>query len=152
MKLVSRFWSKVSIKSLADCWEWIAGKDRDGYGKFKVGGVDRIAHRLIWESFYGEIPHGLNVCHHCDNPGCVNPEHLFVGTHADNAADRGSKNRQAKGEQCASNVILTADEVVRIREEYSNGGISQTVLGEKYGVARTTVGNIVRRENWAHVA
>lgn len=151
MGFVSRLWSKVNIKGDTDCWEWLAGKDRDGYGKLKVDGEDRIAHRLVWELCYGHIPEGMNICHRCDNPGCVNPVHLFMGTQAENLADMISKNRHAKGEKCHI-AKLTAVEVALIREEYTGGGISQTALGDKYGVARTTVGGIVRRETWVHLA
>lgn len=94
-----RFWSRVSIvDDETSCWEWIAGCFPDGYGSVVIDGRKRGAHRVAYERTYGKIPSGLCVLHRCDNPPCVRPAHLFLGTHADNAADRGQKGRTARGD------------------------------------------------------
>jgi hypothetical protein len=90
-----RFWSKV--KKVDGCWEWIGVKARNGYGLFTVSGRRLGAHRVVYTLIRGEIPEGFCVLHQCDNPGCVNPEHLFLGTNADNVADRNAKGRTARG-------------------------------------------------------
>lgn len=89
-----RFWSKVDLKGPDDCWEWQASKLPDGYGSFGVRSrvVDK-AHRVSWVLKNGPIPDGMSVCHRCDNPPCVNPDHLFLGTQQDNMKDMVSKGR-----------------------------------------------------------
>lgn len=92
---MERFWAKVDRRGPDDCWEWTAGCNRKGYGKFSLDGATRQSHRISWELANGQIPEGLCVLHRCDNPPCCNPAHLFLGTHADNHADRSLKGRHA---------------------------------------------------------
>ena len=93
-KLSNRFFSKLD-KTPSGCWEWNAGKNAAGYGVFCYSGKSMLAHRASYIIFSGDIPEGNHILHSCDNPACVNPEHLRPGTDADNVADKMSRNRHA---------------------------------------------------------
>lgn len=101
-KRISLFWSSVDKKSDNDCWNWTRGRSSQlGYGSFKLGN-EQYTHRLAWELTNGKIPEGLCVCHHCDNPLCCNPNHLFLGTVKDNMQDRDMKGRGRFSKQRAN--------------------------------------------------
>ncbi len=88
-KLLARFWCKVRRTTPSDCWHWMAGKKGcGGYGGFYAAGVDTYAHRVAWQIANGHIPAGLLILHKCDNPSCVNPDHLYAGTQKDNVRDK----------------------------------------------------------------
>lgn len=149
-----RFWSKVDRTDIG-CWEWKGSKQgRPGmkYGSFSIHGRDVAAHRFSYRLHVGEIPEGMEICHHCDNPGCVRPDHLFLGTRSDNMKDKVKKGRAntPRGEQ-NTKAKLTEQQVITIREEFARGGISKQELANKYGVARSLVLMIVRGETWKHV-
>lgn len=96
-KTISRFWAKVDKRGPDECWTWTAGLNGQGYGIFCIGGKARGAHRVSYFLSRGEIGNGLSVCHSCDNPPCVNPAHLWVGTAQDNSDDRVRKGRAYNG-------------------------------------------------------
>jgi hypothetical protein len=133
------------------CWLWTGHRGSNGYGRIKVSGKVQMAHRMAWEIENGSIPEGLCVLHRCDNPSCVRPDHLFLGTHRDNAIDREMKGRGSKqrGEERGS-AKLTNQDIPRIRELCDNG-VTQRAAARIYGVAQSTIGEIVRREKWSHV-
>lgn len=150
--LLPRFLAKIKINSETECWEWTAGKYRDGYGAFGVGGRaggNKRAHRVSYELHCGPIPEGMLVCHQCDNRICVNPEHLFLGTSADNLADMTTKGRRARvGHPGASNpsAKLTASDADAIR---SATKVHWRDLAKQYGVGKTTVFGIRAGKRWA---
>lgn len=141
-----RFYSK--IEKTNTCWNWTGAKVGGmGYGIIGRGprGTGTVlAHRLSWELHYGEIPKNLQVCHKCDNPLCVNPDHLFLGSQYDNMQDMLSKKRENnKGRK-----KLSQYDVDKIRKEYSAGGISLSKLGEIFGIKKKQVHRIVTFQNW----
>lgn len=147
-----RFWSKVSRGN--GCWEWAANRQVAGYGQFTIrDGVPTVAHRVSFALTYGPIPPGGVVCHTCDNPPCVRPDHLFLGTQADNAADMFAKGRQGirhHGEAKPS-ARLTEAEVREIRAAPAHFGVLRE-LSRQYGVSNTTIRKIRTGEKWSHVA
>ena len=147
--VVQRFHEKYVVND-SGCWDWIASRNREGYGKFKVTGKDIRAHRFSYELHRGGIPKGDHVLHTCDNPSCVNPAHLFLGRDKENIADKVAKGRQARGEK-QHLAVLTAEDVREIRNLYATGDYSQRQIGEIYGAAQNTISHIVLRQTWMHV-
>lgn len=148
--LKQRFWNKVEMIPFHECWEWNAFKDKRGYGHIGSGGRGSkviLAHRLSYELVYGVIPNNLFVCHRCDNPGCVRPDHLFLGTHADNVKDMCLKNRQTKGET-HGNHKLTEDQVMKIKDR---NDCSQQELAQKFNVNQSQISRVLAGETWKHM-
>ena len=139
------------------CIEWPRGRIRSGYGRLTVDGREVYAHRWTWEQHHGPIPDGMVVCHSCDNPPCVNIDHLWLGTQADNMRDKLAKKRQPMGDahwsrrlQRGGNERLTRDQVIAIRAARA-AGVRQNVLAKEYGVDPNSISNIYRRRTWKHV-
>ncbi len=146
LTLPERFWRRVEKGE--GCWEWTGRVDRHGYGKGIDSGTSTLAHRVSWEMHNGPIPAGMCVCHRCDNRRCVHPDHLFLGTNADNIRDRDAKGRGATGERQGL-AKLTAAKVVEIRHRYA-AGESQASLARVFGVAQSNIGAVVTGRTWKH--
>lgn len=133
------------------CWNWTANKYRSGYGQFGYGGLTQQAHRVAYQLYIGPIPDGLCVLHRCDNPGCVRPDHLFLGTQADNVHDCIGKGRKVSsfGEK-NGNAKLTAEQVAVIREKRANGALLAN-LAEEFNISESAVSLIANRRNWASI-
>jgi hypothetical protein len=144
--VAQRFWAKV--QQTAGCWEWQGARHPHGYGKFTVDRHRRgvFAHRFAYELTHGPIPPGMHVCHTCDNPPCVRPDHLELGTPADNMRDRDRKGRRKQGRQSTGARKLTPDQVQTIRARYAAGGVSQRALAAEYGCGQNTIGRMLRSE------
>lgn len=160
--LAERFWPKVdrngpiptACPELGPCWLWTAAVDEHGYGKLSGGGHDgRMlrAHRVSYELRFGPVPPELRVLHRCDNPPCVNPDHLFTGTMAANAADMVARGRSASGER-HSQAKLTADQVEEIRRLVAEGQLSQEAIGARFGVRGPAISRIATGKRWGKVA
>lgn len=130
------------------CWLWLAACNRRGYGVFGTKDGPKLAHRVAWETWRGAIPIGLQVCHKCDVPTCINPGHLFLGTHDDNMADKMRKGRHgfASGERCHL-AKLTNEQVRAIRADKR---ILREIAAD-YGVRLQLISQIRRGEIWKHV-
>lgn len=145
----ARFRKFIPDSSPDECWEWQSTRNNSGYGKFWLNGRTRLAHRVSYELHKGEIPAGLAVRHTCDNPPCVNPAHLLVGTGKDNARDALERNRYRRG---ATNgrAKLTEQQVRDIKQCWILGE-TQVALARRFGVSRSAVQYLLSGRNWAHV-
>jgi len=154
--LAQRFWEKVVKTDF--CWVWAARLDPQGYGRFRVLDKMQKASRVAWELTHGSIPkgegaHGICVCHKCDNPKCVNPDHLFLGTHKENMEDCKSKGRYKNTPQIgmsAKNAKLTDLQVYEIR--LLAGTMRQIDIAKRYNINQPTVSRIILRQSWRHLS
>ena len=134
------------------CWVYSGAKDKDGYHRVCIHHISVRAHRFMWVIFNGDIPDGYYICHTCDNPSCVNPEHLFLGTPTDNAQDRDRKGRNGalKGQDVWLSK-LTEEQVRDIRNRYLRGDITQLEIARQYNVSRLTISAIIVNRSWKHI-
>src|ERR1017187_575805 len=162
---LKRFWAKVNkdgripahIPELGKCWLWTSGKDTHGYGQFKIENKQQRSHRISWVLLRGMFSddgsyHGTCVCHSCDNPACVNPNHLFLGTHADNHSDK-DKKRRGNHPFCENHPRskLTNEQVFELRLRYAAGGTSYRKLGAEFGLTHGAIGLMMSGVNWKHI-
>lgn len=154
LSLQERFWKRVGISPRNQCWPWQGGASSEGYGHVSIDGAMKKATHLSWFVHHGEWPSdlGMMMLHKCDNPICVNPAHLFLGTNADNSRDRSRKGRgrHPVGSDHGK-AKLTEQDVRAIRQLYATTSATYTTLGNRFGVNKTTIMQIVRRRTWKHV-
>lgn len=154
-----RFWIKVDQAEPDECWPWNRSRRKHGYGQFRVrvGESPQISSRVAWRLTRGEIPEGLAVCHRCDNPPCCNPNHLFLGTTADNTADMVAKQRHAMADVAAVGELvqrvrrLSDAQIVEARQ-LREAGLSYRVIAAQYGVQHTTIMRLVNGTHWKSTA
>ena len=152
-ELKERFWEKVDRRGKDECWEWTGAKNQKGDGMIRCGQRKLIkAHRLSWELCVKKIPFGFQVLHHCDNPSCMNPKHLFLGTNQDNVNDKMKKGRfpnfVGENNPCSK---LTEYDVILIRRLYEPRKYSQYRLAREFGVTRGTISKALSKATWGHI-
>ena len=150
-KLSDKFWMRVEIGHPSECWKWKGPLDRLGYGKFLWEGRQRIAHRIAYLLHHGALPEDRDICHTCDNPGCVNPNHLWAGTAAENSRDMVAKGRWNSGVRRTGERIwsakLTREQVATIRSASERG----TKLARRFGVSNKQISVIRSGKAWKHI-
>ena len=158
-KDIERFWSKVDIRNTDGCWNWIASKNKKGYGEFYLKNVPHLhAHQISWMIVRGNISNGMCVLHKCDNPSCVNPTHLFLGTNQDNVNDKMTKgrwkskflygkNHPQHGTNSKFNKLSDSD-VLKIRELKAQGNTLRG-LAKQFGVSHGVINNIIQKRKWS---
>ncbi len=159
------FWSKVD-KTLgpAHCWPWIGAKNKRGYGVTSINWKQVTAHRLAFFYNSGQSIDGLCVCHRCDNPPCCNPEHLFLGTNADNTRDRDEKGRQSHGESHSQAVLpnrprgeshyeakITEAQVIEIRRCYVETNETLQSMADRFGLSYHALEKVATGQTWKHL-
>lgn len=150
----AKFWSRVKKTDGDGCWAWTGATNGPGYGKIWDGKRVEMAHRFSHRVAVGPIPPGIEVCHKCDNPICVRPDHLFLGTRADNSRDAYRKGRlvlvRINSTGFGVPKKMNATKIRAIRAAYETGE-SQQAIADRHGVHQTFVSAVVRRRCWRHV-
>ena len=143
VSISQRFWLKVNKDTKDECWLWTGSRKGIGYGELWDNDKqkNRYAHRISWELHNGPIPKRKCVLHKCDNPLCVNPNHLYLGTHSDNMYDRSIRNREG---DIGVAPKLCSEEIQLVKELYKIRELNMSALGRKFGVSHTTIGRIVK--------
>ena len=148
LSLEEKFWKKVDKGGEGDCWLWTGSDNgKGGYGRMGIDGKAKSAHRISWELHNEKIPEGMHVLHHCDVRNCVNPAHLYIGTHQDNVNDRIRRGRQLRGENHGSSK-LTSKDVAEIRRLYATGVLSPKHIGGMFLVSGGHVSCIAKGKYW----
>jgi hypothetical protein len=138
----------IAREPMSGCHLWVGALGGHGYGVVRLGGKIERAHRVAYEAAHGSIPEGQVVCHSCDNTACVNPDHLFVGTQADNIKDKQFKKRQTSGEKVWSSK-LTQEQAMVIK--YRRIGVPVAYVSKEFGISPSQVSGIRRGRYWAHI-
>ena len=138
------------VDDSGDCWLW-TGALNHGYGWMAIAGTQMMTHRVSYLLHHGDLPDGAAICHHCDNPPCVNPEHLYAGDQATNVADMVTRERLVNPQgEAHGKARLTVDQVRTLRSMYAEGGATQVELSAIYGINQAHISRIIRRKAWNH--
>lgn len=140
------FAGKWMVHPRTRCWIWTGARFSTGYGQIAKRGKQLLAHRVSWVLHHGPLGANDVVCHSCDNPACVNPEHLFIGTQKTNMADCAAKHRSAHGERNGQHK-LSEGQVLSIKESKE----SERALAARFGVCRSNIGYIRRGKRWSRL-
>lgn len=141
----------MNTRNPDECWLWLSNIDKDGYGTFWLNGKTVKAHRIAYILKYCVDPGELFVCHHCDNPPCCNPRHLFLGTPRDNQQDSVRKGRlNSQQGECGHNAKLTNEDVKEIRQLLASG-IVQRVIAKQFNITQSTISAINTKKNWSKI-
>ena len=150
--LQERFDEKYEVVTESGCWIWIAYTDKDGYGTFWKNGMSKRAHRVSYELYKTKVPEDMLVCHRCDTPSCVNPDHLFLGTISDNMKDRSIKGRNRNQEGENHNMCkLSEKEILEIRDLLENSPYTQRTIADDYGISYPHLSDIKLGKRWSHL-
>lgn len=147
----ARFWVKIQRGRANKCWEWKAGTDECGYGKFRLLRSSYTAHRIVYQLTHGVIPEGMCVCHKCDNPPCCNPKHLWLGTFEENMLD---KHRKKRGRCLRGELHYKArlsEKKVKVIRVLLKRGVSIVEIARRFGVGKSTIGCIKYNLSWKHL-
>jgi hypothetical protein len=150
VSIEDRFWANVERRGPGECWPWTGDADGHGYGRITVGGKRARASRMLWSLAHGPVPDDLHVLHHCDNPPCVNPAHLFLGDHRDNMADRDAKDRVRHG-SLHPRAKLTETDIPVIRARVAAGDTRRAIAAD-YGVSHAAIDKVASGQGWKRVA
>lgn len=143
----TRFWSRVNKKK---CWTWTGAVSAEGYGTLRINSKTWLAHRFAWTLTYGSVANDTCVLHRCDNPPCVNPDHLFSGDRSINNKDKVLKGRQSRHDGIKNpNAKLTTEQIKEIRALYATGQYKQVELAARFGVIQPHISRIIRKEAWS---
>lgn len=154
MRTEAEFWNAVELPDFIgtdECWIWQRGKDRDGYGHIRWPIKTTQCHRIAYELTIGKIPEGMQVCHSCDNPACVNPSHLWLGSHAQNMKDMQQKGRRigkTRGEENGRSIIST-EQAIELRSLHNK--LSRNELSLRYKISLGAVDHILYNGTWKHL-
>jgi hypothetical protein len=150
VKIVIRLMRLAANNPETKCLEWMGARSADGYGRTGYKGRSIDAHRLAYAAYFGPFDHSLHIRHKCDNPRCIEPRHLSLGTHADNMRDRSERLRLPQG-SANSKSKLCEDDIPAIRRLLREGGLTLKQIGEKYGVTYHAIWTIKHNKSWRHV-
>ena len=147
---INRFWEKVDIKGDDECWEWKGSVNTNGYGMLGIGQSRIVASRMSWVIHHGYLDNRMLVCHFCDNPKCVNPEHLFLGTNSDNIKDMYDKGRREanRGQKCPTSILKDKDVIYMRENYYPRTKETRDKFARMFGITEGSVQNILYRVSW----